>query len=173
MKKIFLLLFVFPFLFSCGGESNSEEERGAKSNSEEEKCTDTHKTTYENGNVKEYWCWRREEGKIIYLAIKEYYQNGQIKEETIIDCSKTHYVSEKWYEDGKMEKQVYFLTPTHHQEDGKMKNRRIKDGYYREWYEEGMLKEELTFENDALVYVKRWDRTGELKHDYAKSIKKN
>ena len=158
MKKIFFLLFVFPLLFSCGVQSNSEEE----------KCTDTHKTTYENGNIKSYLCYGREEGKIIYLAMRDYYQNGQIKEETIIDCSKTHYVFEKWYEDGKMEKQVYYLIPPH-QENGKIDVKRAKkDGYYREWHENGVLKDEWTFEKGALVHVKNWNETGELMDDYHK-----
>ena len=69
--------------------------------------------------------------------------------------------------DGKMEKQNYYLTPTHHPEDGKMDNHRIKDGYHREWYEDGILKEELTYENDRLVYVKK-DRTGKLIADRKK-----
>ena len=159
MKKILVVL-CLGLVVGCGSESNS--------NSEEEKCTGTDILTYENGNIRENWCWRIEEGKTVYLAIKQYYQSGQIKEKTIIDCSKTHYVFEKWYEDGKMEKQNYYLTPTHHPEDGKLDNLKIRDGCSREWYENGILRYEVTYDNNRLVYVKEWDRTGKLIADRKK-----
>ncbi len=78
---------------------------------------------------------------------KDFYKNGQLKEEISYKGGQAHGLYEAYYENGKLRvKGIY--------ENGKMV------GTWKYWYDNGSLMSQGTYEENKLINLQAWDKEG-------------
>ena len=131
--------------------------------------------TYSDGNIKSITYHKETRTRIEKVKYREYYENGQKKEEATFKDGKEDGLWTYWYENGQKE---FEGTVKDGKEDGlftrwyengqKMYEQTYKDGEEEDgkgtyWYENGQKEIEQIFKDGELISQKNWNKDGSVK----------
>ena len=105
---------------------------------------------YENGGIKSIYYYKKTRNKIEVVKYEEYYNYGQMEEESHFKDGERIGLRTWWYANGKKKSEGTY-------KDGE------KDGKWTEWYDNGQKKREGTYKDGKKISWKRWNRDGSVR----------